>query len=230
MVVVWVLGLAGALGMPLITAVALYRGGSAAGLSRRTSVAVAVGAGVLWGGWVGASAALAAAGVYDDPNSVVPWLAVAAAGALLAALLATRTPVVARILAAPGTANRLAWPQMLRIVGVVFVIAMAPGLGQLPAVFALPAGLGDIAIGVSAMLLVRSWRPGRAVWFNVLGILDLVVVLIIGLLAGQSTQAAALLPLALIPTSTVPLDLTLHLVSLARLRTATRSAAAPAPG
>ena len=230
MVVVWVLGLAGAVGMPLITAVALYRSGSAAGLSRRTSVAVAVGAGVLWGGWVGTSAALAAAGVYQDPNSVVPWLGVAAAGALLAALLATRIPVVARILVAPGTVNRLAWPQMLRVVGAVFLIAMAPDLGQLPAVFALPGGLGDIAIGVTAMLLVRNWRPGRAVWFNVLGILDLVVVLIIGLVSGDSMQAATLLPLALIPTSTVPLDLALHLVSLARLRTATRLAAAPAPG
>ena len=229
MVVVWVLGLAGAVGMPLMTAVALYRGGSAAGVSRRTSVAVAVGAGVLWGGWVGASAALAAAGVYDNPDSAVPWLGIAAAGALLVALLAARIPVVARILAAPGTANRLAWPQMLRVVGVVFVIAMAPGLGRLPAVFALPGGLGDIAIGVSAMLLVRNWRPGRAVWFNVLGILDLVVVLIIGLLAGQSAQAVALLPLAMIPTTTVPLDLTLHLVSLTRLRTTTRSAAAPVP-
>lgn len=235
--VLWVFVLLGALGMPLLTTVALYRGGLAAGLSRRTAVSVAVGAGVLFGAWVGVSAALAGAGVYGNVSSVVPWLGVAAVGVLVAALSATRIPVVGRILAAPGTASRLVWPQSVRIVGVVFLIAMAQG--KLPAVFALPAGLGDMGIGVSAMLLARRWRPGRVVWFNVLGLLDLVTALTIGFLGGlsahpvlavsPSTLAVTLLPLALIPTAAVPLATALHVMSLARLRTATHSAAAPVP-
>jgi hypothetical protein len=110
-------------------------------------------------------------------------------------------------------------------VGGVFLIAW--GLGELPAVFAVPAGLGDIAVGVSAPIV--AWRLSRgrragAVWFNVLGIVDLAVAVSIGFLAGlgptallhvtPSTEAVTTLPLALIPTTAVPLAIGLHLVSL----------------
>jgi hypothetical protein len=60
----------------------------------------------------------------------------------------------------------------------------------------------------------------------VLGILDLAIAGIIGfLLLGiveftPSTAPLTLLPLALIPTTAVPLAVALHIVSLSRLRTA----------
>jgi hypothetical protein len=51
-------------------------------------------------------------------------------------------------------------------------------LGHLPAVFALPAGLGDIVIGIEAAVITRRLQRGvvgrRVVWFNVLGLRDLV--------------------------------------------------------
>lgn len=50
-------------------------------------------------------------------------------------------PVVARALTAPGMASRLVGP--FRVAGVVFLSYLA--LGHLPALFALPAGPGDIA-------------------------------------------------------------------------------------
>jgi hypothetical protein len=116
---------------------------------------------------------------------------------------------------------------------VAFVIVMA--LGDLPWIFALPAGLGDIAIGLSAPFVARALDRDealeRAVRFNVLGIVDLVVALTIGFLAGlgpvglgvtPTTEPLALLPLALVPTVAVPTALTLHVVSLARLREALR--------
>jgi len=66
------------------------------------------------------------------------------------------------------------------------------------------------------------------VWFNVLGIFDLVVAVGIGGLAGlgpgqlihssPSTLAVTLLPLVLIPAVGVPLAVALHVVSLLRLR------------
>lgn len=235
--VVWVFVLVGASSTPLLTAVALFRSGLTAGLSRRTSAAVAVGTAVLWGAWTGISAALAAAGIYRNPDAVVPWLGVAAVGALLAALLGTRIPVVARILAAPGTTARLRWPHAVRVLGVLFLIAMAQG--TLPALFALPAGLGDIAVGVFALLLARCSRPARAVWFNVLGLADLVIAVTLGLFGGlsahpilpvsPSTVAMSLLPLVLIPTTVVPLDAALHVVSMARPRRAARATAVPVP-
>ena len=112
----------------------------------------------------------------------------------------------------------------------LFLIVMAQG--HLPAAFALPAGLGDIAIGVSAPLvarrLARNTGHTGAVRFNVLGILDLVVAVSIAfLLLGvvevtPSTAPLRLLPLALIPTSAVPLAVVLHIVSLRQLSTAAR--------
>jgi hypothetical protein len=150
-------------------------------------------------------------------------------GTLLVLLLATRLPIVRRVLAAPGTPARLALPHTLRVVGVVFLIVMAQG--HLPAVFAWPAGLGDIAIGVSAPLVARRLTSGvghrMAVRFNGLGILDLVVAITIAVLAAflkvsPSTQALGLLPLALAPTVAVPLAIALHIVSLLRLRSTAR--------
>jgi hypothetical protein len=104
--------------------------------------------------------------------------------------------------------------------------------GQLPAAFAVPAGLGNIAIGVAAPFLARRLARGHAVRraavrFHVLGILDLVVAAGIaamvtsGLLdVTPSTDLLRLLPLALVPTAAVPLAVALHIVALRQLHTA----------
>ena len=101
--------------------------------------------------------------------------------------------------------------------------------GHLPALFALPAGLGDIAAGIAAPLVARKLTKGTGrtavVWFNVFGIVDLAA----GMTLGELTSAPVLhvtptsaaitdLPLALIPTFTVPLMLALHITSLVLLR------------
>jgi hypothetical protein len=104
----------------------------------------------------------------------------------------------------------------------------------LPAVFALPAGLGDMAIGFTApwILLALVRRPAFAgsatfVRWNVLGILDLVVALSIGTVSAAfatgapgeiSTAPMATLPLLLIPAFLVPLFLMLHTVALMQSR------------
>jgi hypothetical protein len=144
-------------------------------------------------------------------------------------LLATRIPLLSRILAHPKTLALLAIPHTWRIGGITFLTVMA--LGHLPAVFALPAGLGDIAIGLAAPFIARRLARGDrrgAVRFHVLGIVDLIVALTIGFLAGlgpfrpfeitPTTEALGLLPLVLIPTAAVPLVIALHIVSLRRLR------------
>lgn len=228
---IWVLVFVGALGIPAATSIVLYRGAIAAGVGRAAAIAVAAATAVGLGGWLAASAALARAGVYDRaPGAGVPWLPVASAATLIALLLAARIPVVSRILSAPGTPARLALPHTFRVAGLLFLLAMAQG--RLPAAFALPAGLGDIAIGVSAPFvarrLARDGDLGGALRFNLLGILDLVVALTIGFLlfgfvpVTPTTEALGLLPLALVPTVPVPLAAALHLVSLSRLRTTAR--------
>jgi len=228
---VWALVLAGAIGIPAATCAVLYRGAIAAGVGHRAATTVTAATAAVLGGWLVVSALLAGAGVYSlDPGEVVPWLLVVFTATLTALLLATRIPLVSRILADPGMPARLALPHTLRVVGVLFLIVMA--LGHLPAVFALPAGLGDIAIGVAAPFVARRLARGNghtgAVRFNVLGILDLVVAvsiafLLLGLVeVTPSTAPLRLLPLALIPTAAVPLTVALHIVSLRRLRSAAK--------
>lgn len=111
----------------------------------------------------------------------------------------------------------------------------------LPAVFALPAGLGDMAIGASApwIFMALERRPGFAaraafVRWNLLGIVDLVVAISIGTVLAMvgtasgkvSTAPMSVLPLVLIPAFLVPMFLMLHSAALMqsrRLATAARS-------
>jgi hypothetical protein len=104
----------------------------------------------------------------------------------------------------------------------------------LPAVFALPAGLGDMAVGIAApwMVLALIRRPRFAmsrafVRWNVLGILDLVIAIGIGtvsatLATGEpgeiSTAPMGTLPLLLIPAFLVPFFLMLHATALMQSR------------
>jgi hypothetical protein len=119
--------------------------------------------------------------------------------------------------------------QTWRIGGIVFVVLYLQGI--LPGTFALPAGWGDFAIGITAPLVAWYWKrpfPTRTfvVW-NVLGILDLVLAVTlgvlssatpIGVLAGDvTTRPMGQFPLSLIPTFFVPLLLILHLINLIRV-------------
>jgi hypothetical protein len=120
--------------------------------------------------------------------------------------------------------------QTMRVIGIVFVILYF--LGALPGAFALPAGWGDFAIGITAPVVARYWKrpfPYRTfiVW-NLLGILDLVLAMTLGVLASASpvgilagdvtTRLMGQFPLSLIPTFFVPLLLIFHLISLIRVR------------
>lgn len=245
---VWAMALIGLIGTIASICVMLWAGALGAGLGRRVAARMAGGVAICWNGWVLVSAVLARADVYRfEPTKPVPLLPFALMGALVAALLFTRVPAVSRVLAQPDALLRLTVPHVFRLVaGVAFLVAMA--LGQLPAVFALPAGLGDVAIGVQAVFVARSLRRGRVgpaiLWFNILGLADLVVAL--GtcyaasptatrllpaatrlLIATPTTEAISLLPLALIPTAMVPLAAALHLISLRRLRATISRTALP---
>jgi hypothetical protein len=113
--------------------------------------------------------------------------------------------------------------QTFRILGVTFIVAWLGG--KLPGGFALPAGLGDIAVGLLAPFVAGATarRPDRLApaWaFTLLGLADLIVAVSsgvlhggppLGLLAGPiTTDAVTRYPLSLIPTFGVPLALLLH--------------------
>jgi hypothetical protein len=111
----------------------------------------------------------------------------------------------------------------------------------LPGVFALPAGLGDMAIGVTAPWIILGLvrQPGFAargtfIRWNVLGILDLLLAVSIATVStlfatgtpGEISAAPmASLPLLLIPAFLVPFFLMLHAVALMQSRQLIRSRA-----
>ncbi len=122
--------------------------------------------------------------------------------------------------------------QAYRIVGVFFLVESLQG--RLPLAFALPAGLGDILVGLLAPWV--AWRLGEekpyattiAVAWNFLGTMDLVCAISLGILHAPTslgvlgndltTRAVTQYPLCLIPSWVVPISLMLHWRSLQGLR------------
>jgi uncharacterized membrane protein YeaQ/YmgE (transglycosylase-associated protein family) len=115
-----------------------------------------------------------------------------------------------------------------RVVGYTFLVLYTYHI--LPGLFALPAGWGDITIGVTAAFVAsRLTNPEHRASFilwQILGITDLVVAIGLGALSAQRESVAgsstvfpmATLPLSLIPTFFVPLLLIVHLISIAQAR------------
>lgn len=110
-----------------------------------------------------------------------------------------------------------------RILGVAFLWGVSQGI--LHPAFGIPAGVGDILIGVTAIPFAYflskgfSWSKYALVVWNVLGIADLVMAVSLGLITasefGISTMTT--FPWVLVPTAGVPLALTLHGITLYHL-------------
>lgn len=183
--------------------------------------------------WLVITAAVAGTGLYTTE----PWLGIGVVAPVLLGLLALRNPVIAERLADARAAAVLAAIQVLRLVGGAFLVLLA--IDQLPLGFALPAGVGDVLVGVLAPFAAYAlWRrpdrraPGIA--FNTLGLLDLIVAIPLGvfhapgrlqlIVTNPTTGMLGELPMTLIPTFVVPLAFVLHVASLQAL-TRTRRAA-----
>jgi hypothetical protein len=126
--------------------------------------------------------------------------------------------------------------QTFRVGGAFFLIAWTQG--TLPGAFALPAGIGDIAVGIAAPFVAAAVaRRGRghlalATIWNVAGLIDLVTAVAagvthstsaLGLFTGAvTTDRLAHYPFSLIPTFFVPLAVILHAFSLRAIRHAAR--------
>ena len=230
----WAMAIAGIIAILAATCVVLYGGAMQAGLGRRRAALLAGGAAVVLGGWFTASAVIAGHGWYHTRlGHGVPWMPVAVVGFLGLLLALRQIPVVARALTAPGMLHRLELPHSFRAAeGTAFLAIMA--LGHLPALFALPAGLGDIAAGIAAPLVARRLAQGTgrraALWFNAFGMTDLVVALTLGAVTAYqlihltpSGAPISELPLAVVPTVGVPLLLAVHITSVTALVRARRT-------
>lgn len=128
--------------------------------------------------------------------------------------------------------NLLVALQLYRAFGVLFLLLYSAG--QLPAVFAIPAGVGDIFVGLTAPIVAYLYTKGYSrsclavLAWNVVGIADLALAVTLGFLSSPGPfQILALdnpntlitsFPLVLIPTFAVPLSIVFHFASLRILR------------
>jgi hypothetical protein len=109
--------------------------------------------------------------------------------------------------------------QLWRVIGIAFLFAVA--FDQLPAGFAVPAGVGDIATGIAAFGVVLALgngtlTRGRLYAFTALGVVDFLV----AMATGPSLQPPTLdvWPLAIFPTIMIPFFAVLHLVAVLQSR------------
>ena len=111
-----------------------------------------------------------------------------------------------------------------RILGIAFLWGITQG--TLAPAFAVPAGVGDILIGVTAIPFAifiwkqYSWSKYAVVVWSVLGIADLVNAITLGVITNRNSGISTMttFPWILVPTVGVPLALSLHGITLYRLR------------
>ncbi|HVS44750.1 MAG TPA: MFS transporter [Candidatus Dormibacteraeota bacterium] len=196
--------------------------------------------------WFGVSSAVAAAGGFSagtSGNLALPLLALSVAAPMTIGVTGILfVAPVRRLVSSEAVQPAVIGVHALRVVfGAVFIAVWAAGV--LPAVLALPAGVGDVVVGLSAVpaaIGLRSGRRGRALAWNLLGVYDLVQAIAIAVVVSTGplqllsvspgTDWMTVPPLSVVPTFVVPLYLLLHVVSLRFLagRRVGLSVAAPA--
>jgi hypothetical protein len=145
-------------------------------------------------------------------------------------LLILRSSTLARVLDAVPQ-HWLIGVQSYRALGIIFLILY--GAGKLPGLFAWPAGLGDVLVGVLAPVVALAYARGPrengdlVLAWNIFGIIDLIVAVTIGFTTSPSplqlfafdlpNELISAFPLVLIPTYLVPVSVLLHLASLVKL-------------
>lgn len=189
--------------------------------------------------WLALILSLGAGGAFATPPGTPPLpILIGVLGPIIVFLAGFRLSRPFRDFVLATDLRFMAGIQAWRFAGFGFLALYAHGV--LPGVFAWPAGLGDMAIGITApwmiVALIRSpdfaASKGFVVW-NLLGILDLVAAVGIGALsaalaAGIPGEVTALpmaqLPLVLIPAYLVPIFIMLHAAALFQARRLARHA------
>ena len=177
--------------------------------------------------WSGVVAAAATAGVYRaiPPMSVGPLIV---AGVVAPFVLYRRFPRFQAVIATIGLRRLTAFHAWRIGAGLLFLSFLAQG--RLPPLFARNAGWGDILAGILAIGVVAlPFSRSRYLAFHILGALDLVDALVLGitftLAHDPRMEAIRVLPMALIPLFGVGVTGASHLIAFDLLRRETRVAA-----
>lgn len=224
-----------AVALSILVTVLIAKSANAIGRDQNTYV---IAGALVLAAWFGLTSAIAAAGGFSP--AVTGNLALALLALSLALPLAVGVTVgltssaIRRLISQSNIQSGVVAVHALRIIpGSAFVVMAA--VGVLPAIFGVPAGLGDVVAGSVALLASRwftSGRWGRVLIWNVFGLLDFINAAVLGLATApgplhalQTNPTSALLlaqPLVVVVTFMVPVYMLLHLVSV-RYLVASRS-------
>src|SRR5437867_4252228 len=219
---------------PIIHAMILYGqwvGLARAGFDLRRRVVIWLAIAVPFTLWLALIWTSALAGTFEARPGGLPLIPLAIFLPLLIALpILLRSARIGEILDATPPAW-LVGLQLYRVLGGIFLVAWAQG--RLAGIFALPAGIGDVMVGLLALpiayYLAAGGRGGRgaAIAWNIFGIADLVDAVAIGTLSTPGplqfivpdapTIGAGTYPLVMIPAFAVPSSIILHALSLRQL-------------
>jgi hypothetical protein len=209
----------------------LWLGLSRTGLESGTRIRVWLAIAVPFTAWLAAIWWLALDGAFR-PRPGVPALPIAIFLPVLIGLpLLMRSARVGAFLDA-SPASWLVGLQVYRVFGGIFLVAWSRG--DMPGTFALPAGSGDVLVGLLALpvayLLSVGAATGRgaAIAWNVLGLVDFVIAIGIGILSAPGplqlivpdppNAQLGTFPTVMIPAFAVPSSILLHALSLRQLR------------
>ena len=224
--------LAGSLGMIAAALFGLHRALLRRGWDQAESARVWRISALVLVGWFVVALALSWFGFYRGAPGRLPTIQYGIfVPILIGAIAIWRSAAVSRLIDAIPQPWLVAI-QFYRTLGAIFLILHASG--RMPGLFALPAGWGDVAVGLAAPVVafLHARDPGSnaavvRAW-NVLGLADLAVAVATGFLTSPSplqlyafdnpNELISAFPLVLVPVFLVPLSVLLHIASLVKLR------------
>ena len=130
------------------------------------------------------------------------------------------------VLSDPLSSRWLIGLQLWRAIGAVFLIEVARG--NLPGIFAYPAGVGDVLVAVVALIILIRYRDSKQIsvgaihLIGVLGVLDFVSAFFFGffssdtplqLFSHENPNQVSLFPTGLIPLFLVPYAIFFHILA-----------------
>jgi hypothetical protein len=198
-----------------LTWVGLYAGIRALPGDRWRRRRWAIGSAIIFAAWLIGIVLLAGNGFFRFdvwPRGVPTALVTTLAAGYLFLLSRTFREIVASI-----PQHWLIAIQTFRILGGVFLVRYFQG--ELPGVFAIPAGVGDVLTGIFAPVVAYWLAAGKpyaravAIAWNLFGMADLVNAVTIGTLTGGG-GGGIVFPIVLIPIYAVPRAFLIHSYSL----------------
>ncbi len=176
---------------------------------------------VLAAGWFVAVCALGLTGATQSLRPPLPQVLVVVI--TIALILAYGLSSSLRAWTRSFTLNELVGFHLVRFVGFEFLLLAYSGI--MPNLFAIPAGLGDVAVAIAAFFLVASGpvekKPVLARLWNIVGFVDILLVVYgaarMGMADRHSMLGLLTFPNCLTPLFLVPLIFAVHLLIFGRL-------------